>query len=217
MRSLRRVGGFGTVSNIVEKAQQVLNEPQPQTQDTQAQPSAEPGTIERVPCSLNPTITREIVRGIGGKFVANRKRLEVDVKSSDRVEKELREVINRPATDSEGNPILDPKTKKPLSMQAAAAAKLLQMVINLKEERALSGASHALATILERSVGKVKSNPSERSDSKSNEIRVIVIPAPEGLATMEKVPELKKQPSWLKAELVSENPKKNLDIPDSEN
>jgi len=150
--------------------------------------------------------TRIVARGENGRFARSRKKLEQDLKITERVENDLKALITRPATDAEGKPILD-TNGKPVPLHVAVAEKLLTMMLELKDEKAIGAAGKTLESILTRAIGKPSDSAVTRDALQHSGVRVVVIEAPKGLPVEEDKPkEILIAPSW-----VQTNPAKNAD------
>lgn len=185
--------------------------------ETQQQAQGEPeGKIEIVKNSWGSG-QREIVRAASGKFTARRKKLERDLQVTEKIENDLKALVTRPAVDSEGKPILD-KNNKPVPLHIAVAERLLKMMLELKDEKAIGAAGKTLESILTRAIGKPSDSAVTRDALQHSGIRVVVIPAIPGLPHEEEKPveTLKPPPEWLNAETVSVNEPTNRDVIDPE-
>ena len=150
--------------------------------------------------------TRIVARGENGRFARSRKKLEQDLKITERVENDLKALITRPASDAEGKPILD-TNGKPVPLHVAVAEKLLTMMLELKDEKAIGAAGKTLESILTRAIGKPSDSAVTRDALQHSGVRVVVIEAPKGLPVEEDKPkEILIAPSW-----VQTNPAKNAD------
>ena len=156
--------------------------------------------------------TRVLARDTSsGRFARSRKKLDEDLKTTERIERDLRTLVTRPATDAEGKPIVD-KDGKPVPTHIAVAEHLLKMMLELKDEKAIGAAGKTLESILTRAIGKPSDSAVTRDALQHSGVRVAVLQVPEGL------PESKEEkrkplpaPAFAKAEVVSENPAQNSD------
>lgn len=191
-----------------------MNDEIKQTQESiQQEPE---GKIEMVRKSIGSG-QREIVRATSGRFARSRKKLDRDLQVTEKIENELKALVTRPATDSEGKPIVD-KNGKPVPLHIAVAEKLLNMMLELKDEKAIGAAGKTLESILTRAIGKPSDSAVTRDALQHSGIRVVVIPAIPGLPHEEEKPmeALKPPPEWLNAETVSVNEPTNRDVIDPE-
>jgi hypothetical protein len=85
------------------------------------------------------------------------------------------------------------------------------MALTLDEPKAIGAAGKTLESIMTRAMGKPSDSAVTREALKTNGITIVVIPSPEGVATMPEKQEPPKAPSFAKAEVMSTNPPTNSD------
>lgn len=156
--------------------------------------------------------TRLVARGENGRFARSKKRLEKELRTVEKVEDDLKALVTRPATDAEGKPILD-KGGKPVPLHVAVAEKLLNMMLNLSEEKAIGAAGKTLESILTRALGKPSDSPVTRDALTNRGITVVLVPTPEGLPVVKEEATQKAPlvPSWIRT-----NPATNKDVPEQD-
>ena len=99
-----------------------------------------------------------------------------------------------------------------MPLHVAVAEKLLNMMLTLKDEKAIGAAGKTLESILTRAIGKPSDSAVTRDALQHSGVRVVVLQAPAGLpVTEEEVRKPLLKPVWAKAEVVSENPAQNSD------
>jgi hypothetical protein len=156
--------------------------------------------------------TRIVARGGNGRFAKARRKLDNDLKTTERVERDIRALLIGPAKDEEGNVIKD-ANGKPVPLHIKVAEHLLSVALKLDDPKALGGAAKMLESIMARGLGKVSDSAVTRDALQNSRVRVVILTPPAGLPVVheDKPKELLKSPSWAKAEVVKENEATNVD------
>lgn len=163
------------------------------------------------------------IRGADGKFKKSRNKIEAEVRETEKIQRDLKALLARPAKNEKGEAILG-HDGKPIAVHLAAAQRLLEMVANLKDERAIGSAAKALESIMTRAFGPPPDNAQTRESLLYGGIRVVVLTQPdvhvvtpeEEKAEEERKKQLAQGPSWVRGELVEQNHATNKDVIEEE-
>ena len=169
-----------------------------------------PATVKNALSFGEHTVMRDTKTG---KFARKRSKLDQELKSSEKLEREIQQVLDSPVM-IEGKPLLDPKTNKPISMHTAVEMNLLEICRTSQDPKMLSGASKLLDILFTRAHGRAKESPANRDALVTHGITTVILTIPPEIRLGEmKASEKPKQPSWASAEVVSTNkPQKKADV-----
>jgi len=171
---------------------------------TQEQNSIIPAVVRNSTSSGKRTIMRDTA---SGRFAKTRSKLDNQLKGSEKLEREIQNILDSPALDAEGKPLVDPKTKKAIPLHQAVERNLLQLCATSSDPKILSGASKLLDVLYTRAHGRAKDSPTNRDALSRSAVQVVVITNPDLPVAEEETKEPLSAPSWV----VTENPAQNLD------